>query len=404
MTHDERADRVLIYSHDTYGLGHLRRCLLIAERLLRDRPRRSVLVATGSPRAVAFEFTPGLDLVKLPCVIKRTDGTYGSRSLRLEVDAVARLRSEILRAAAVDFRPDVVLVDHAPRGFMGEIDPLFDAFDGARRRPRFVLGLRDVVDDAEVVRVQWTREGVWRRLDERYDRVLVYGDRAVRTTADELGLAARLGDRLVATGYLARPLPPRPTRDFGPPVVLVTTGGGGDGHAVLRAYAAYLASLKPPVRFRSVIVTGPFLSKERAAEIRDRFLRIDAPSDVLEFTPDFDALLVRASALVAMAGYNTAVEALAARTPTMFVPRESPRREQEIRAARLTAVVPQFRCVPAEKLTPQVLGSFVASSLVAPPAPPCGLKLDGLDRVADVIDALASEDAPATAAAARRGA
>ena len=71
-TNPLRADRILIYSHDTYGLGHLRRCLMIAERLLRDRPQRSVLIATGSPRAVAFEFVPGLDLLKLPFTLTRS--------------------------------------------------------------------------------------------------------------------------------------------------------------------------------------------------------------------------------------------------------------------------------------------------------------------------------------------
>jgi predicted glycosyltransferase len=48
---DPGARRVLLYSHDTYGLGHLRRSLVIAERLAGSDEKTSVLIATGSPRA-----------------------------------------------------------------------------------------------------------------------------------------------------------------------------------------------------------------------------------------------------------------------------------------------------------------------------------------------------------------
>ncbi len=37
--------RVLIYSHDSFGLGHLRRCMTIANRLVANRKGLSVLIA-----------------------------------------------------------------------------------------------------------------------------------------------------------------------------------------------------------------------------------------------------------------------------------------------------------------------------------------------------------------------
>lgn len=390
MTHRAppvREDRVLIYSHDTYGLGHLRRCTAIAERLLRDRPHRSVLLVTGSPRAQAFDLPPGLDVVKLPSVLKRSDGSYDSRSLRTEIGATAALRAELLRAAAVGFRPHAVLVDHSPTGFMGELEPMFDVLTSGDvvPRPRFVLGLRDVIDDAEAVRVQWTREGAWRRLDGLYDKVLVYGDPSVRSTAEDLDLAARLGDRLEYTGYVARPATP-PSRDTAPPLILVTTGGGGDGQDLLRAYARYLETLEDPTAFRSLVVTGPFLSGDRAAEIRARFARTAAAVEVVEFVDDFPTLLGRASGLVAMAGYNTTVEALASGVPTLLVPRERPRREQAIRAERLARILPQFRVHTKETATPEAIGRFVADALIAPPSPPCRLRMDGADRAAAAIE------------------
>lgn len=397
--------RVLFYSHDTYGLGHLRRCTALAERLAADAPGTESLIVTGSPRAQSFDLVAGVDVLKLPSVWKKQDGGYAPRTLGSDLAATLDLRAALLKTAALSFRPHVVVVDHAPVGLQGELNATFDALSALPTKPKFVLGLRDVVDEVEDVKLQWRRGDVWRRIDGLYDRVLVYGDRAVRTTADEIGLPERVGDRLVFTGYVTRPPEPRPDRDYGAPLVLVCAGGGGDGADLFRAYARFLASGAATTSFRSIVVTGPLLSAEKSADLRDRFARTGAPVDVVEFTEDFGALLARAKAVVAMAGYNTAVEALASGAPTMLAPRTTPRREQEIRAARLTAVVPQFRCVPVAKLTPEVLASFVKwATLTAPPAAPCKLSLDGAAVAAREISALIAEAKapPASAPAAAK--
>ena len=41
--------RVLIYSHDTFGLGHLRRCRASAHALVENDKRITVLILAGSP-------------------------------------------------------------------------------------------------------------------------------------------------------------------------------------------------------------------------------------------------------------------------------------------------------------------------------------------------------------------
>ena len=39
--------RILIYSHDTFGLGHLRRCRTIAHSLVENFKQLSVLILSG---------------------------------------------------------------------------------------------------------------------------------------------------------------------------------------------------------------------------------------------------------------------------------------------------------------------------------------------------------------------
>ena len=63
----KRADgRILIYSHDTMGLGHLRRCRTIAHSLVEKFKHVSVLILSGSPIIGSFDFRARVDFVRDP--------------------------------------------------------------------------------------------------------------------------------------------------------------------------------------------------------------------------------------------------------------------------------------------------------------------------------------------------
>ena len=370
----------MIYSHDTYGLGHLRRSTLIARALAGSDRVGSVLVATGSPQAGAFPLPPGCDTVKLPTVTKRPDGRYRSRSLRLPLDQVVSLRSQILIGAARSFRPDLVLVDHSPAGMGGELWPLFEEIEGWARRPAVALGLRDIVDEAERVHHEWGRVGAWTAFERVYDRIVVYGDPRVVTTAQELGLPDRHPGKVRFVGYLGRSPGGPAGVARGDPTIVVTVGGGEDGPPVLRAYAAFLASVPPPLPFRSVVVTGPFVSGRGRRDVVGRYAASGHRVEVLTFTERMVELLRGAAGVVSMAGYNTVVEVLSAGVPALLVPREAPRLEQRLRAERLSAVADVEAC-SAERCA-STLPSFVdrVVSVGAPRSSP-DVRLDGLERV-----------------------
>jgi predicted glycosyltransferase len=379
---DQAGQRVLIYSHDTYGLGHLRRSLLIAEGLASSPDFRSTLIATGSPRTQAFSLPPGTDTVKLPAAVKTPHGGYQSRTLQLSIDDMVRLRAEILRTVARSYLPDLILVDHAPAGMLGELHPLFTELHHWRRRPRVVLGLRDVIDEADRVRAEWDRVGAWRLLDEVYDEILVYGDPAVPSTAEELGLPDRLPGRVSSVGYLGRPIDRRV--DPSDPYLVVTAGGGGDGQAVLRAFVSYLEGLPGPAPFRSVLVTGPFLSLRRQREIATRARHAGQAVDVIPFTDCFEDLLGGAAGVVSMAGYNTVMEILSAGVPALLVPRETPRKEQRIRAQRLARVTDIEVCT-AGQLDPTRIGRFVDRVLADGQSEAPSVDLGGVERTVRVL-------------------
>src|SRR6056297_3500976 len=144
--------RTLIYSHDTYGLGHLRRCTLIAGGIVGADPDNEVVIVTGSPRAQAFPLPDRVDTIKLPAATKDDDGGYRARRLRCDLG-------------------DLVLVDHAPIGMAGELVPLLQRFARSRWAPRLVLGLRDIIDEAARVEYSWDADGSWDLLGA-YDEIL----------------------------------------------------------------------------------------------------------------------------------------------------------------------------------------------------------------------------------------
>ena len=53
--------RILIYSHDSFGLGHLRRCRSIAHSLVARYKGLLVLILSGSPIIGSFDFMPRVD-------------------------------------------------------------------------------------------------------------------------------------------------------------------------------------------------------------------------------------------------------------------------------------------------------------------------------------------------------
>ena len=64
MPASSRSKRVLLYSHDSFGLGHVSRCRTIANAIVEADPAVSVLIVSGSPIIGSYEFRSGIDFVR----------------------------------------------------------------------------------------------------------------------------------------------------------------------------------------------------------------------------------------------------------------------------------------------------------------------------------------------------
>jgi predicted glycosyltransferase len=333
-----RRPRVMLYSQDGLGLGHLRRSSAIAGALALALPGPAMLVAADSPAGPFFGTAPGQDQLKLPSIRKLAPGHWEPVSLALGFGEVLALRRELLRTAALRFKPDLLLVDHMPHGAMGELLPTLTALrrTGATS---IVLGLRDILDAPEVIQPVWRREGAMDALERHYDRVLVYGRREVYDVAERYDLAPQVADRLRYTGYLCVPPGRARAAGFGAAGqahagrarILATVGGGADGYPLLDALLDALPAVHALRPCSALLVTGPFMAQADRQRLERRARGL--PVRVRREVPDLPPLLAAADVAVTMAGYNTSVEVLRAGVPAVLVPRARPSAEQRTRAA-----------------------------------------------------------------------
>jgi predicted glycosyltransferase len=330
-----RGARVLIYSHDTFGLGHLRRCRAIAHSLVEAFSGMSVLILSGSPIIGSFDFRSRVDFIRVPGVIKLRNGSYTSLNLAIDITETLALRTSIIRHTAEEFEPDLFIVDKEPLGLRGEVQATLKYL--RRNGVPTVLGLRDVMDEPSLLGPEWKRKNVVPALSELYDEILVYGLPQICDPFEGIDVPESVRRKTTFTGYLHRTLPKQlpatPAASLlTEPYILVTPGGGGDGEVlvdwVLRAYESDAALPHP-----ALLVLGPFMQTERQNEFMQRVSRLPKVK-AITFDARMEALMARAVGVVAMGGYNTFCEILSFDKRAIIVPRTVPRQEQFIRAAR----------------------------------------------------------------------
>jgi predicted glycosyltransferase len=328
---------ILMYSHDTYGLGHIRRTMAIASHLL--GPRINILILTGSPIAGRFSFPDRIDFVRIPGMIKKTNDEYLPLSIKINAQHALDIRKNIITATAKTFQPHLFIVDKEPLGLKKEILPTLQWFRRCRPDTRSILGLRDVMDDADTVKKDWKEKKVYQHLEKLYSEIWIYGNQAFYDPIVEYDISESISRKMYFTGYIPRKIPGKEavrkvTKELGlkagEKLVVVTTGGGGDGYRVMDTYLAMLESFRPTPPYKSVLITGPFMPKQERKDVFKRARRLGVRT--YHFYRQMEKIFAAADIVVSMGGYNTLCEILGQGTVSLVIPRETPRQEQIIRA------------------------------------------------------------------------
>src|SRR6266496_3865606 len=131
--------KILLYSHDTFGLGNIRRTLLLARELKEQYQGAAILIVTGSPVIHAFRIPEGVDYIKLPCLDRTDAECYEPRFLSDCAKEVQQTRSAILQNAVLGFDPDLMIVDKRAGGVDGELLPALEALRGRGSKTKLIL-------------------------------------------------------------------------------------------------------------------------------------------------------------------------------------------------------------------------------------------------------------------------
>lgn len=386
--------RILFYSHDTFGLGHIQRVLSIGRAISRDR-EVTVLIVSGSSSLHRLDIDPHIDTIKLPTVLKIGEDRYRSRFLPLSLAAVIRLREKLLLETARSFQPDAFVVDNVPLGLKGEAFSTLKELRSTRPGCRIILTLRDILDDPVKIRRCWTRDGIYTALGMYYDAVLVFGRREIFDVIREYRIPEETAGRFRFCGYIDKGAPSSPVRSVrerlglnGHKLVLVTVGGGGDGAPLVEASLDALAALrKEPVR--GMVVLGPDFPVHRERLIRLRHARQPNIS-ITRFQTRLRDVMQAADLVISMSGYNTVSEILSLGKPAILVPRIHPRREQLIRARRLAARG-GFTVIHPNRLEPDTLSRAIERRLGRKSDRTGTVDLGGLRRSTEVFRELLPE-------------
>ena len=385
----ERLDqsRILIYSHDSFGLGHLRRCRSIAHSLVAQYKGLSALILSGSPIIGSFDFKARVDFVRIPGVIKLRDGEYTSLGLHIDLEQTLQMRESIIYHTAATFKPDIFLVDKEPTGLQGEVTTTLEMLK--QQGCINVLGLRDVMDESTQLKAEWERKQVPPVLESLYHDIWVYGLSEMGNPIEGLELPSTITNKISYTGYLGREIPNDRNWvspiNFDEPFILVTAGGGGDGVEMIDwVIRAYEADTQQPNR--AIIVTGPFMPPTEQQEFHDRCEALPNV-DILAFDSHIELLMEKALAIVAMGGYNTFCEILTLDKPALIIPRSVPRQEQLIRAERSEKLGLISMLDPAGERDPMQMAAAIGA--LPQQAKPSSAKIPGLlgghENIAEIV-------------------
>ena len=376
--------RVMLYSHDSVGLGHLRRNLAIAGSITQSFSEASAMIVTGSPCATQFELPASTDLIKIPSISKDSDGQHVTGSFGGSLETTLRFRSRMILETYRALSPDLIIVVHQPTGLKGE--DMATLKESKANCSKIFFGMRDVVDSPDVVRRDWDNADCHWALNECYDQICVYGKEEIfdsRVAYDPL-----LGNvkRCEFIGFIvpSHKVKSKKAGERTKKRVLVTFGGGNDGAQRAEHYLKALTMQR--VSWDSHIVTGPMMSLDMVRRLKEMARVVQPPGSVSvkRFHRNLPSLMPQFDAIVSMAGYNSCAEILQSGVPAIVLPRSFPRQEQLIRAVRL-AQCGWAITMPQERPDPQCLIEVIDTAINTARKPRPEADLDGLRNLSALV-------------------
>jgi len=369
-------------------MGHLFRSLELV-RALADHD--VVLIAGG--REVDVRLPDHVTLVRLPGLyMDEQFTTLIPEEAGKTVDDIQRQRKDILFSLFEKHRPDVLMIELYPFGrtkFGFELQPLLDGIrQGQFGEMKVVCSLRDILVEKKDPPVY--EERVLNILNKYFDLLLIHSDDQLLALDETFSRMDDIRIPAVYTGFVSPRASPeagrRLRRELGigseEKLIVASAGGGRSGYALLTGILDAYRLLENSGRIRIEMFSGPFRDP---AEFKNLTAKLIDGIRIRYFTNRFLDYLSAADLSVSLAGYNTCMNLLAARVPSLVFP-YSKQREQPIRVEKIKNFIP-MKILRDNDIEPELLSRYIQKMLLeSRPSGAVPINLNGAENSAMYLE------------------
>ncbi|MFC1834552.1 glycosyltransferase family protein [Thermodesulfobacteriota bacterium] len=352
-----RIKRILVYTHNSIGLGHAFRTLALITGMKKWRPDIDFLIISSTSVPQIF-FNEGIEVVKLPSVKLDIDSKahrLRSRYLHdVELEDIFDFRQRVILETFDFFKPDVLIIEHNMTGQMSECIPLLMKKwmrQGGPVEFALVHVCRGIMRWVPLLTIPYENprhrsESI--NIGSLYDFMYVLEDREVIDinkaflgNDPELEKKIRYLGKITNRTYGELAARQETLRRFGLPdkkIVLVSLGRNEQVLGLSKKLLEYFDNEPFRRDHRVVFVVDPYLDKRTAGTLRG--FASDEAAIFLNFSPDLVDLINHSELVVSRAGYNTVNEILLTGTKAVLIPESHGSGEQEQRV----------KCIPNENI------------------------------------------------------
>ena len=345
----ENIKRILVYTHNSIGLGHAFRTLAVITGIKKWRPDIDFLVISGTSIQQIF-FKEGIEVIKLPSIkldIDRQDSPMYSRYLSgFDLEAIFDFRQSLIMRTFDFFQPDALIIEHNMTGQMSELIPLLMKKWMRKGGPvdfALVHVCRGIMKWVPLLKIPYQNprhrsESI--NIGELYDFMYVLEDREVIDINKEfLGNDPDLEKKIRYLGKITNKVYGElPSRDetlerfclTDRKIILISLGRNNRVGALAGSILEGLEKTGLRTSHQVVMVLDPYLDSELSQSLRDHPLSKGVR--FVPFLPDLVDLIHHSDLVISRAGYNIVNEILLTGAKAILVPESHGGGEQEMRA------------------------------------------------------------------------
>jgi predicted glycosyltransferase len=365
-------------------MGHLFR----SNELVRALGGHDVVLVAGG-REVDVKLPDHATLVRLPGLyMDEQFTTLIPEDPTKTVDDIQRERKDILFSLLEKHQPDVFMIELYPFGrsiFGFELQPLLDGIrQGRFGEMKVVCSLRDIL--VEKKDPPTYEERVLNILNKYFDLLLIHSDDQLLALDQTFSRMDDIRIPAVYTGFVSPKANPeagrRLRRELGvgseEKLIVASAGGGRSGYALLSCVVDAYHLMAHSDRIRIEMFAGPFRDP---AEFKQLTAKSVDGVRIRHFTNRFLDYLSAADLSVSLAGYNTCMNLLAARVPSLVFP-YSKQREQPIRVEKIKNSIP-MKILRDKDIEPGLLCRYIQKMLLeSRPSAAVPINLNGAENSA----------------------